>query len=69
MRLPISSPVKKLNESLRKKNSNLKVLKATEEKIQVAEENKLRQVVVAEKNKERTAAVETERVEKDRALS
>ncbi|MEN1785039.1 MAG: flotillin family protein [Bacteroidota bacterium] len=41
---------------------------ATDEKLQVAEENKLRQVVVAQKNKERTAAVETERVEKDRAL-
>ena len=40
----------------------------TEEELQVAEENKLRQIVVAEKNKERTTAVETERVEKDRLL-
>ena len=37
---------------------------ATEEKIQVAEENKQRQVVVALKNKERTTAVETERAKK-----
>ncbi len=41
---------------------------ATEEEIYVAEENKLRQVIVAAKNKERTEAVETERVEKDRLL-
>lgn len=41
---------------------------ATEEEVQVAEENKLRQVIVAAKNKERTQAIETERVEKDRLL-
>lgn len=40
----------------------------TEEELQVAEENKLRQIVVAQKNKERTEAVEIERVEKDRLL-
>ena len=39
-----------------------------EEEIQVAEENKLRSIIVAAKNKERTDAVETERVEKDRGL-
>ena len=39
-----------------------------EEEVQIAEQNKLRQVLVAEKNKMRTDAVETERVEKDRAL-
>lgn len=39
-----------------------------EEEIQIAEENKNRQIVVAQKNKERTTAVETERVEKDRLL-
>ena len=39
-----------------------------EEAIQVAEENKLRSVIVAAKSKERTDAVETERVEKDRGL-
>ena len=39
-----------------------------EEAIQVAEENKLRSVIVAAKSKERTDAVESERVEKDRGL-
>lgn len=39
-----------------------------EEEIQIAEENKLRSIIVAAKNKERTDAVETERVEKDRGL-
>ena len=41
---------------------------ATEEKIQIAEENKQRQVIVAAKNKERTDAVESQRVIKDRDL-
>jgi len=41
---------------------------ATDEEVQIAEENKQRQVIVAAKNKERTAAVESERVEKDRLL-
>ena len=40
----------------------------TEEELQVAEENKDRQIIVARKNKERTDAVETERVERDRGL-
>ncbi len=40
----------------------------TEEELAVAEENKLRQVIVAQRNKERTDAVERERVEKDRLL-
>ena len=39
-----------------------------EEAIQIAEENKQRQVLVASWNKERTNAVEQEKVEKDRAL-
>lgn len=39
-----------------------------DEAIQVAEENKLRSIIVAAKSKERTDAVETERVEKDRGL-
>lgn len=56
----------KVAEEERLKSESARI--ATEEKIQVAEENKLRQVVVAQKNKERTSAVETERVEKDRAL-
>lgn len=41
---------------------------STEEEVQIADENRMRQVVVAQKSKERTAAVEQERVEKDRAL-
>jgi len=41
---------------------------ATEEEIQIAEENKNRQIIVAQKSKERTDQVETERVEKDRQL-
>ena len=40
----------------------------TDEELSIAEENKLRQIIVAQKNKERTDAVETERVEKDRML-
>jgi len=40
----------------------------TEEELAVAEENKLRQVIVAQRNKERTDAVEIERVQKDRML-
>lgn len=41
---------------------------ATEEELSIAEENKLRQIIVAEKNKLRTDAIETERVERDRQL-
>ena len=40
----------------------------TDEEIAIAEENRLRAVIVAAKSKERTDAVETERVEKDRGL-
>ena len=39
-----------------------------EEEILIAEENKLRQIIVAAKAKERTDKVESERVEKDRLL-
>lgn len=41
---------------------------AANEEISVAEENRLRAIIVAAKAKERTDAVETERVEKDRSL-
>jgi uncharacterized membrane protein YqiK len=41
---------------------------AVDEELQVAEENKNRQIIVAIRNKERTDGVEKERVEKDRAL-
>ena len=40
----------------------------TDEELAIAEENKLRQVIVAAKNKERTEAVENERVDKERLL-
>ncbi len=56
----------KVSEEERLKSESARI--ATEEKIQVAEENMQRQIIVAEKNKLRTDAVETERVEKDRAL-
>ena len=56
----------KVAEEERLKSESARI--ATEEKVQVAEENKQRQVIVAEKNKLRTEAVETERVEKDRLL-
>ncbi len=41
---------------------------AADEEIAIAEENRLRAIIVAQKSKERTDAVETERVEKDRGL-
>ena len=41
---------------------------STDEEVQIAEENRMRQVIVAQKSKERTSAVEQERVEKDRSL-
>lgn len=40
----------------------------TEEELGIAEENKLRQILVAQRNKERTDAVEQERVTRDRDL-
>ncbi|MEM8945106.1 MAG: flotillin family protein [Planctomycetota bacterium] len=41
---------------------------STEEELGVAEENKLRQIIVAAKSKEKTDAVETERVTRDKEL-
>ena len=41
---------------------------SADEEIAVAEENRLRAIIVAAKSKERTDAVESERVEKDRGL-
>lgn len=55
-----------VQEQSRLQSENQRI--ATEEEVQVAEQNKLRQVLVASKNKERTDAVETERVERDRLL-
>ncbi len=40
----------------------------TDEELGIAEENKLRQILVAQRNKERTDAVEQERVSRDRDL-
>ena len=56
----------KVAEEERLKSESARI--STEEKLQIAEENKQRQVIVAAKNKERTDAVETERVLKDRDL-
>jgi flotillin len=56
----------KVQEEQRLRSESARI--QTEEELQVAEENKLRQIVVAQKNKERTEAVEIERVEKDRLL-
>jgi uncharacterized membrane protein YqiK len=56
----------KVAEEERLKSETARI--ATEEKLQVAEENMQRQVIVAAKNKQRTEVVETERVEKDRML-
>ena len=56
----------KVSEEERLKAQKVKI--ATDEELEIAEENKMRQVIVAMKNKERTEAVENERVEKDRLL-
>lgn len=55
-----------VNQQERQRSETAKI--TAEEEIQIAEENKLRAIIVAAKNKERTDAVETERVEKDRGL-
>jgi len=60
------STILKVNEEERLKSETARI--STEEKLQVAEENMQRQVIVAAKNKLRTDVVETERVEKDRML-
>ncbi|HUG89727.1 MAG TPA: SPFH domain-containing protein [Planctomycetaceae bacterium] len=56
----------KVQEEERLRSERARII--TEEEVAVAEENKLRQVIVARKSKERTDAVESERVEKDRLL-
>lgn len=55
-----------VQEEERKRKETARI--TAEEAIQVAEENKLRSIIVAAKSKERTDAVESERVEKDRGL-
>ncbi len=58
--------ITKVREEERLKSETVRI--ATEEQLAIQEENKLRQIIIAEKAKLRTDAVETERVEKDRAL-
>jgi flotillin len=57
---------KKVEQEQRLKAEQARI--AVEEELQVADQNKDRQIVVAQRNKERTDAVEKERVEKDRML-
>lgn len=61
-----NAEILRVNEEERLKYETVRI--ATEEKLQIAEENKLRQVVIAAKNKERADLVETERVQKDKML-
>ena len=56
----------KINEEERLRCEIVRI--QTDEELAIAEENKLRQVIVAAKNKERTEAVESERVDKERLL-
>lgn len=58
--------IRRVAEEERLKAESARIV--TDEKIAIANENMERQVIVAQKNKVRTEAVETERVEKDRAL-
>lgn len=57
---------KKVQEEQRLRSEQTRI--SVEEELQVAEENKNRQIIVAQRNKERTDAVERERVEKDRQV-
>lgn len=61
-----NAEILKVAEEERLKYESVRI--STEEKLQIAEENKQRQVVIAAKNKERADLVETERVQKDRLL-
>ena len=58
--------ITKINEEERLRSEMVRI--QTEEELAIAEENKLRQVIVAAKNKERTEAVENERLDKERLL-
>ncbi len=57
---------KKVHEEQRMEGERARI--AADEELGVAEENKLRQILVAQRNKERTDAVELERLERDRHL-
>ncbi|MEM6550609.1 MAG: flotillin family protein [Planctomycetota bacterium] len=56
----------KVEEEERYKSEKARI--ATEEELGIAEENKLRQILVAQRAKERTDAVETERVQREQGL-
>jgi flotillin len=56
----------KVREQQRLESERARIV--TEEELGIAEENKMRQVLVAQRNKERTDGVELERVERDRML-
>ena len=56
----------KVSEEERLKGEQVRI--STDEALEIAEENKMRSVIVAAKSKERTEAVESERVEKDMLL-
>jgi len=58
--------VRKVEEEERLMSERVRI--TTDEELEIATQNKERQVIVALKQKERTEAVETERVEKDRML-
>ena len=58
--------ITKVNEEERLKGEKVRI--STDEALEIAEENRMRSVIVASKSKERTEAVETERVEKDMLL-
>ncbi|MDQ3621783.1 MAG: hypothetical protein M3463_04740 [Verrucomicrobiota bacterium] len=60
------STAKTVQQQERLKSEQARI--GVEEELQIAEENKNRQIIVAQRNKERTDVVERERVEKDRAL-
>ncbi len=57
---------KKVQEEQRLEGERARI--ASDEELGIAEENKLRTVLVAQRNKERTDAVELERLERDRNL-
>lgn len=58
--------IKKIQENERLKAESARI--TTAEELAIAEENRERQIIVAAKAKERTEKVETERVERERAL-
>ncbi|WP_338394558.1 flotillin family protein [Fulvitalea axinellae] len=66
MRAREQAEIMKIREEERLKSEKARI--ETEEAVQIAEENRLREVLVASKNKEKTDAVESERVDQARLL-